>query len=67
MGRVLSVKVTESGEGFTELPNIYIRSDTGFNASLLPKFCVDRVGEDEVKTPELQDKIVTVVDCVGKF
>ena len=67
MGRVLSVKVTESGEGFIELPKIYIRSDTGFNASLLPKFCVDRVGEDEVKTPELQDKIVTVVDCVGKF
>jgi len=66
-GRISAVKVTESGEGFQELPKVYVRSETGFQAKLLPKFCVDRVGEDEAKEPELQDKIVTVIDCVGKF
>ena len=66
-GRISAVKVTEGGEGFQEMPKIYVRSDTGFNAELLPKFCVYRVGEDEFQNPELQDKIVTVIDCVGKF
>jgi len=65
-GRIMSIKVTEGGEGFQELPKIYIRSATGFNSVLLPKFCVYRVGEDEFQNPELQDKIVTVIDCVGR-
>jgi len=65
-GRIIKVQVTEGGEGFKELPKVFVRSATGFNAELLPKFCVQRVGEDEVANPELQDKIVTVIDCVGK-
>ena len=65
-GRVTKVKVTEGGEGFKELPRVFVRSGTGFNAELLPKFCVYRVGEDEFQNPELQDKIVTVIDCVGR-
>jgi len=66
-GVVLSVKVTESGEGFREVPNVYIKSETGYNAVLVPKLCIDRVGDDELKQPRLQDKVVSVVDCVGKF
>jgi hypothetical protein len=69
-GQVLSVKVTESGEGFTERPTIYIRSETGFNAVLIPKFCIDRIGQDQLKEPSeverLQGKLISVIDCVGK-
>ena len=64
-GRVVSVKVTEQGEGFTEFPRLYIRSETGYNAQLRPKLCIDRVGSDELKEPQTQDKVVSVVDCVG--
>jgi hypothetical protein len=66
-GRVTSIKVTEGGEGFTEFPQLYIQSDTGYNAVLIPKLCIDRVGSDELKEPMTQDKVVTVIDCVGKF
>ena len=66
-GIVRSVKVIQSGEGITEMPRVYIKTNTGFNAVLIPKLCIDRVGEDVVKEPDLQDKIVSVVDCVGKF
>jgi hypothetical protein len=65
-GRVTSIKVTESGEGFTEYPQLYIQSDTGYNAVLRPRLCIDRVGDDKLKEPTTQDKIVTVIDCVGK-
>mgnify|MGYP003140721339 CR=1 FL=1 len=61
----MSVKVTVQGEGFTELPRLYIQSETGYNAQLRPKLCIDRIGSDELKKPETQDKIVSVIDCVG--
>ena len=66
-GRVTSVKVTVQGEGFTEFPRVYIRSETGYNAQLRPKLCIDRVGSDELKQPTSQDKIISVIDCVGKI
>ena len=65
LGRVISVKVTESGEGFLNMPEIYIRSQTGFNNVLRGKLCVDRIGQDEVKVVP-QDKVISVIDCVGK-
>jgi len=65
-GRVTSIKVTESGEGFTEYPQLYIQSNTGYNAVLRPRLCIDRVGDDKLKEPTTQDKVVTVIDCVGK-
>jgi len=66
LGRVISVKVTETGEGFTNMPEIFIRSQTGFNSVLQGKLCIDRVGQDAVKDPQISDKLVTVIDCVGK-
>ena len=67
MGSLISVKITAGGEGFTEMPDIYIKSDTGFNAVILPKFCIDRIAKDEVKEPNVrQDRIISIVDCVGK-
>jgi len=66
-GRVTSIKVTVQGEGFLEYPRVYIRSETGYNAKLRPKLCIDRVGLDKLKLPTSQDKIISVIDCVGKI
>lgn len=66
LGTVTSIKITDGGEGFAELPEIYIESETGFNAILSPRLCIDRIGENELDKPVTGD-LVTVVDCVGKF
>ena len=66
-GTLESVKIISEGEGFTEVPDIYIESETGYNAKLTPKFCIDRVSEDRIKEPGVQDKIISVIDCVGKI
>ena len=65
-GTLEKVVITESGEGFKETPNIYIESETGFNAKLIPRFCIDRVSADQVKEPGIITKVISVVDCVGK-
>lgn len=67
-GSVESVKITSGGEGFTQMPDVYIKSETGFNAELKPVFCVERIAKDEVKEYDrkLQKKLISVVDCVGK-
>ncbi len=65
-GTLEKVVITSQGEGFTETPNIYIESESGFNAKLIPRFCIDRVSVDRIKEPETGKKIISVVDCVGK-
>ena len=65
-GRLLSIKVTAGGEGFQEMPQCYIESDSGFGSFIVPKFCIDRVGENDLeREPDLQDKVISVIDCVG--
>jgi hypothetical protein len=66
LGQLTSVKIISGGEGFQQIPTIYIESETGFNAEIVPRFCIDRVGVDQVKEPTTQDKIISVIDCVGK-
>ena len=65
-GALESVKVTSPGEGFTQIPDIYIESETGYNVRLIPIFDIDRVSLDQLKDPGIQDKIISVIDCVGK-
>jgi len=71
-GKIVGVKVTNGGEGFTEMPKITVKSQSGFNSILIPKFCIDRIGENDLERdpridPDYQDKIISVIDCVGKF
>ena len=67
-GRLLSIKVTAGGEGFQEVPQCYIESDSGFGSFIVPKFCIDRVGENDLeREPGLQDKVISVIDCVGSI
>ena len=67
LGSVIGVDVIAGGMGFNEEPLLYIESDTGYNARIMPVFKVNRVGEDidpETVTPTA---LIQVVDCVGKF
>ena len=64
-GQLIAVKVISGGEGVKEIPDVYIESATGFNAKITLRFCIDRIGKDEFSEPSYQDKIISIVDCVG--
>ena len=64
-GNLIKLEIINGGEGFREFPTIEIESDTGFNAVIRARLCIDRI-TDELKLPDVQDKVVQVVDCVGK-
>ena len=67
LGGIIDVEVVKPGLGFTDDPVLYIQSDTGYNARMMPVFKVNRVGEDlDSQVVPLGD-IIQVVDCVGKF
>ena len=65
LGSLTKVNLISSGQGFKEFPEIYIQSDTGYNAKIIPIFNVRRVVDEQIQVPESQ--IINVVDCVGKF
>ncbi|MGA1048883.1 MAG: hypothetical protein ACO3UU_12815, partial [Minisyncoccia bacterium] len=44
-GSIVDVEVVSTGKGFTTYPNIYIESQTGYNAKFAPKFRVNRIGD----------------------
>ena len=67
LGSVIAVDVINSGIGFSEDPNIYIKSDTGYNAKLMPVFKVNRVGQDIAPELVSPGESISVIDCVGKF
>jgi methyl-accepting chemotaxis protein len=64
-GRLIGVDVVRSGIGFTEFPEIFIDSDTGFNARITPIFSSVRTDEDPGIVPP-GTPVVQVVDCVGR-
>lgn len=71
-GTIVDVEVVSTGRGFTTYPNIYIDSETGFNAKFAPKFRINRIPNfntlDELnKNLNIDEsKIIQVIDCVGK-
>jgi len=68
-GSLINVKIENPGIGFTEYPNIYIDSEFGINAQIIPQFKINRVGDlsQENDTVPTNQQIVHVVDCVGKI
>ncbi len=63
-----SIEIVKAGRGFTERPDIYIESETGYNAVLNAVLCVQRIGDDDeglLPDDDILRNIVTVVDCVG--
>jgi len=67
IGNLIALEVVSGGEGFQDMPIAYIESETGINAEISIRLCIDRIGDDAAKEPGVQDKIVSVVDCVGKI
>jgi hypothetical protein len=67
-GSIVDVQVISTGKGFTTYPNIYVDSQTGFNAKFAPKFRVNRIGDitDLIELGVDETKVLTVIDCVGK-
>ena len=65
-GRVIRVKITNPGEGFRTYPKVYIESDSGYNVELIPRFCIDRIGEEKIQEVG-REKVLNVVDCVGRL
>ena len=65
LGSLTKVNLISSGTGFKEFPEIYIESDTGYNAKITPIFKVTRVDQEKLDVPTSQ--IISVIDCVGKF
>jgi len=65
LGSIIGVDVVRGCVGFNEDPDIYIQSDTGYNAKLMPVFKVNKMEDDLalVSTGEL----IQVIDCVGKI
>jgi hypothetical protein len=67
-GSIIDINIIDEGEGFTERPEIVINTESGYNAKLIPILCVSRIGdvpEELYKIPK-GEKILKVVDCVGK-
>ena len=65
-GRISRITITNPGEGFNTMPDIYIDTKTGYGAELLPRFDIDRIGKDREQDYDPK-KVIQVVDCVGRF
>lgn len=64
-GKVVGVNVEKTASGFDSRPTIFVESDTGFNAELIPVFKIIQV--DQNIDPPPGTKIISVIDCVGKI
>lgn len=67
-GSIVGVEVLNKGEGFQEVPDLIVESETGYNALLIAVMCVSRKGDDleGELTPEDKTKVIQVIDCVGR-
>jgi len=63
-GQIKRIEVTNCGSGFTELPEISINTETGFNIILKP---IMKFHSPEEMDVPLGTPVIQVVDCVGKF
>lgn len=61
-GSIYRIDIISKGEGFKELPEITVVSQSGFNARLIPRLCSEKIEGSIVSI----DKIINVVDCPGK-
>jgi hypothetical protein len=68
-GRLIRVNILNPGIGFVEFPQIFINSNTGVNANIIPIFNITRLTENEDgdALPEIPQgtPLISVVDCVG--
>ena len=60
-GGIIKIKVINCGAGFNEIPDVFINTDTGYNAMLYP---VMKFHRPDIETPE-GTNVLQVIDCVG--
>jgi hypothetical protein len=65
-GSLIRIEVIDPGFGYDFWPMIYVKSNTGFNAKIVPNFCVNKVEDLVDEIPE-GTPIISVIDCVGKL
>ena len=61
-GGIIRIKVTDSGSGFTQLPEVYINTTTGFNAFLMP---ILKTNEENLNEFPDGTNVIHVIDCPG--
>lgn len=71
-GKIEKVEIKNGGSGFQVFPEVIINSETGFNANIVPIFCIKRVGEGDVFDLALEQlnrdtPIINVVDCTSRI
>ena len=60
-GGIIKIKVINCGAGYNEIPDVFINTDTGYNAMLYP---VMKFHRPDIETPE-GTNVLQVIDCVG--
>ena len=60
-GGILKIKIINCGSGYNEIPDVFINTDTGYNAMLYP---VMKFHRPDIETPE-GTNVLQVIDCVG--
>jgi hypothetical protein len=67
-GSIIDVNIIDEGEGFVERPNIVIKTETGYNAILIPILSVNRIRDipDELYRIPEGTRVIQVIDCIGK-
>lgn len=69
-GAVQRINIEKSGCGFIDLPEIRTNSPTGFNATFAPVLKAYRTPPGTTSqpvTPTVTDRVISVIDCVGKI
>jgi hypothetical protein len=67
-GSIKTIIIRNTGASFTSYPRIYIKSNSGFNAKLAPRFEIRRLTPEEVeRKQQAGQKVISVIDCVGKI
>lgn len=67
-GGIKTIIIRNTGASFTSYPRIYVKSNSGFNAKLAPRFEIRRLTPEEVeRKQQAGQKVISVIDCVGKI
>ena len=68
IGQLTDVTIQDPGSTFSSYPEIYIKSVTGINATILPIFKVRTEEDPDANSRILSgDRIISVDDCIGRL
>ena len=62
------MNIISKGQGFNRVPRLWMESEVGTNAKLIPVFEPLRIGSDEEGNLDRLEgtPVLQVIDCVGK-